>query len=90
MKMYLVKEVSVATEKNRTFGEGYKTTYYTGKNGKMLACIGDLHICQRLTKWGIREYGYKRECDARKSYSYKSPENTEYWKSTAEVIAVTV
>ena len=40
----------------------------------------------------IDEYGYKRECDARKSYQWKTRNdkqiNDEYWDSKVEIIPV--
>lgn len=90
MKMYLVKKTCIATDKNRTYKEGCKVTYFTGKGGKLIGCTGTPYLRQTLLKCLIKEYGYKREGDAKRSLGYRNPEVTEYWNSTAEIITVTV
>ena len=91
MKRYLVKTVSKATANNQSyFGETH--TYIHGKDEYLLmADTRDKFVARDLMiPYFVEQYGYKRECDAKRSYSFKNPENTEYWNSTAEIIAVEI
>lgn len=84
MKKYLVKEVSVGTEKNPGFA-GKVMVSWNGKasSGKDNFCFdGD----KWFDKWWIIEYGYNRECDAKRNWTFKNPENTRYWSSTVEIV----
>jgi hypothetical protein len=91
MKRYLVKTVSTATANNQSYS-GETHTYIHGKDEYLLmADTRDKFVARDLmTPYFVRQYGYKRECDAKRSYSYKNPENTEYWRSTAEIITVEI
>ena len=91
MKRYLVKTISTATANNQSYG-GETHVYIHGKDGYLLeAETRDPFVARDLiTPYFVREHGYKRECDARRAYSYTHPENTEYWNSTAEIIAVEI
>ena len=90
-RFYLVKSVCKATANNMSYG-GETHIYIHGKEDYLLfADTRDKFVARDLmTPYFIRKYGYKRECDARRSYSYKHPENTEYWRRTAEIIAVEI
>lgn len=89
MKKYLVKETSYATENNKNFA-GMDSVSYYGKGSKRLAHHGSAAVAcysvSALHLYQIEEYGYDRECDAKRSWIYKNPENTEHWQSTVEVI----
>lgn len=91
MTKYIVKTTSYATENNKNFSGKMIYGLY-GKNQKLLE-MGGSYAEERFLDFGmstymLREYGYNRECDAKKSWIYKNHENTEYWKSTAEIIAI--
>jgi hypothetical protein len=91
MKRYLVKTVSKATANNQSYcGETH--TYIHGKDEYLLmADTRDKLVARDLmTPYFVKQYGYKRECNARRAHSYTHPENTEYWNSTAEIIAVEI
>ncbi len=90
-RFYLVKTVSKATANNQSYG-GETHVYIHGKDEYLLlADTPDKFVSRDLmTPYFVRQYGYKRECDARRSYSYKHPENTEYWRSNAEIISVDI
>ena len=90
-RFYLVKSICKATAQNMSFG-GETHTYVHGKDEYLLfADTPDKFVARDLmTPYFVRKYGYKRECDAMRAYSYKHPENTEYWNSTAEIIAVEI
>lgn len=90
-RFYLVKSVCKATANNQSYG-GETHTYIHGKDEYlMFADTPDKFVSRDLmTPYFVRKYGYKRECDAKRAYSYTHPENTEYWKSTAEIIAVEI
>lgn len=87
MKRYLVKETSVATENNPNF-KGKNVVAYFGKNDRMLKYESNVTEDSNFDhiSWLLEEYGYRRECDARKNYTYNNPENTKYWSSTIEII----
>ena len=86
---YLVKTVSTATPENPTHAGSVVTDYY-GKAEELL--FSDYRGCRynNLTPALVKEYGYKRECDARRAYSYTHPENTDYWRTTVEIVKVEI
>lgn len=90
-RFYLVKSISKATANNQSYG-GETHIYIHGKDEYLLYADTRDEFVNRdlMTPYFVRQYGYKRECDARRSYSYKHPENTEYWRSTAELITVEI
>ena len=90
-RYYLVKTVTKATEYNE-FSKGAVHTHVFGKNCEMLfAETGDPWIDRDyMTPYYIRNYGYKRECDARRSFAYKNPERSIYWTERPEIIAVDI
>ena len=96
MKKYLVKITSVATKENPIFAGEIDINYYgrgeshiahEGNHGDGIYRIGKL---EDINSYWIEKDGYNRECDAKRSYMYKNPENTKYWKSTAEIITVEI
>ena len=91
MKKYLIKQTSTATEENPNFA-GQVSISFFGKDQKLLSHSGShakaTHSEQNLWDWDVREYGYNRACDARKSWVFKNPENTKFWKSEVEVVCV--
>lgn len=93
MKKYIVKETSYATEANDNF-KGQMGIYYFGKGSVVIAREGShpdaIYTTKKLDNYMIKEYGYDRLCDAKKSYVYKHPENTKYWKSVGEIIEVEI
>ena len=88
MKRYLVKTVCKATANNMSYG-GETHTYISGVDGYLLlAETRDKYVARNnMTPRMVRQHGYMRECDAKRSYAYKHPENTEYWQSTSEIVA---
>ena len=91
MIKYLVKSTSVATPENRNFA-GETSIYYYGKKGEVLCVEGDhakrCHDERPMWMWGVREYGYDRISDAKRNWSFKNPQNDEYWKTTVEIVEV--
>ena len=89
MKRFLVKTISKATETNSNFAGTESISFY-GKNQKLLGHTGSYaeatHSTVELKGYLVEEYGYTRECDAKRSWCYKNPENSEYWTSTCEVV----
>ena len=88
MKIYLVKVTSVATAENSNF-KGQESITYRGIGDRELAYYGShaeaTNGVQELNQYMIETYGYSRLCDAKRNWSYKNPENSKYWKSTAEI-----
>ncbi len=96
MTRFVVKSTSVATEFNPNFAGETLVCYY-GKGEKMI-CREGTHYSQDnfiATKHNLIEFGYKRECDAKRSWIYKNP-NTDiecklnFWKNTVEIVKVEV
>lgn len=81
MKRYLVKQVSVATEENPNFA-GETHVSFHGNHG-----IFDINA---YSEYLVKEYGYKRRCDAKRNWTYKNPENSRFWKSTVEIVEVEI
>ena len=90
---YLVKTISVATEDNPNFAGQTAIAFY-GKRDKRLSYQGDhaekTHSFQKLWDGDIKEYGYRRVCDARRNYWYTHPENTKNWESVSEIVEFTI
>ena len=84
--MYAVKVVATATEKNKNFA-GEVSVYWYGKEQTLLGFkdryLGGNHEPYPLM---IREYGYRRESDARRSWMYKNSENTEFWEYEVSIV----
>lgn len=81
---YIVVEVSTATDRNQTHKEGHRTVHYYGKGDKCLYAENTYHGWNDkdlMTPFFIREYGYRRESDAARNWTYKHPENSPYWES---------
>jgi hypothetical protein len=89
---WFVREVSTATPENKNFA-GEVHTYIIGKDS--------MHIYEDVpggfhngdwTKipYFIHKYGYKRPCDARRSYAYRHPQNDESWKTTVKLVSIDV
>lgn len=89
---WFVKSVSTATPENKNFA-GEVHTYIFGKNDFRLYedvpggfYNKDLTDCPNC----VIENGYKRFGDVRRSYSYKHPENSEYWRTTVKIVSIDV
>lgn len=93
MIRYLVREESKATADNPNFA-GQEMTAYYGKKGIPLARYGShakaMHGEMDFDNWMIAEYGYKRKCDAKRSWVYKNPENSKYWASNTTIIEAVI
>ena len=103
MLRFIIKETSIATDKNPSFA-GETAICYSGKAGECVGYDGnhdqmyyrfwdeDNKVWSRrgLDKGKIREYGYKRLCDAKKAFIYRNPENSDFWHSTVEIIKLEV
>ena len=91
-KYYLVKSITRATEQNKNFF-GSVETHIRGKDCYTLYAEGTpdrWHDIDLMTPYFVRQYGYKRECDARRSYAYKHPERSQWWQERVEIITVEI
>ena len=88
---YLVESISTATDRNENFA-GDVHLYYHGKGDELLyADTPDKYInTNKLTPYFVREYGYKRPCDAKRCFSYTHPENSKYWKTEVRIVTAWV
>lgn len=89
MKMYLVKEVSRATAENLSFA-GETSTVSFGKGQKQIKREGN-HLPENnfdLTSYMVKDYGYRRRGDAKRSWVYRNPENSRFWASKVEIVAI--
>lgn len=95
MKRYIVAIESVATPDNDNFKGQNSITWY-GVGEEWLANMGShakaMHSEQLPHPCFIREYGYKRVCDAKRNWCYKTAKadpkkyNGKYW----DVISVKI
>lgn len=86
MTYYVVKVVSEATKENKNFA-GKKIVSYYGKDGHLIDTDDEYLASYKLPiRYCLRNYGYSRLCDAKRSWMFKNPENTEHWKSTTEIV----
>lgn len=89
---WFVKSVSTATPENRNFA-GEVHTYIFGKEEfRMFEDVPGGFYNKDLTDcpYCVIEYGYKRLCDAKRSYSYKNPQNDEAWRTAVKIVSVDV
>lgn len=88
MTRYLVKITYKATENNKNFA-GETHVYYEGKGEKTVKDDTSYF------PWRVEEYGYKRECDAKRNYHFHNP-TTEtcngvvIWEKQVEVVKVEI
>ena len=85
---YLIEDITTATARNENF-PGECHLRYIGKENKCLYSDGHKNGWYNynfLTPGFVREYGYTRKCDAVRNWSYKNPDNSEYWKGETRVV----
>lgn len=85
---WFVKKVTTATDKNKNF-PGEVHTYIFGKEEfRLFEDVPNGFFNRDLTNCPhvILENGYKRACDAKRSYEYKHPEDGEYWTSKVSLV----
>ena len=87
--MYFIKEVSRATKENPNFAGEVSIGVY-GKAQELVALSGShaerVHMVQEFNPYFAKDYGFKRECDARKSWIFRNPENSRFWESEVSII----
>ena len=89
---YAVQKVSTATARNERFarevhvsiiGKDDKTLFYDTPDG--------WNNCNLLAPYWVREYGYKRKCDAVRNWTYKHPGiGKPYWDDEVSVVTLWV
>ena len=92
MKKYLIKSVSTATKENPNFA-GSAVTYWHGKACTLVASEGASYCGWKdleMNSYFVKESGYDRLCDAKRSWLYKNPENNKNWRTEVEIVAVEV
>ena len=93
MKRYLVKVTDTATE-NNTARPGAILRYWYGKGHICLKSEGEAYLDKDwLTPSMIRNHGYARESDARRSYHFKHTGDTTgrgWWMTSVEIVCVEV
>lgn len=75
-RFYLVQEIATATAQNPCH-KGEVHTYLFGKADEILFADGDPDGCMNkniLCLFFLREYGYKRKCDAARNWVYRHPD----------------
>lgn len=88
MKKYLVKTVSTPTELNENFKHEF-AVYYYGKKGKSVGTVSNAGAFSRNwlpSMYQIKEYGYDRVCDAKRSWNYNNPQNDDYWRTNVQIV----
>ena len=86
---YLIESINTATNLNDEFPGVCELRYY-GKENKCLYCAGTPNgwtdHSHLWTPYFVREYGYKRECDAKRNWVYKHSESNKYWKNETRIV----
>ena len=84
---YLVQNICTATARNENFA-GEVHSYIHGKGDYLLfmETPDGWRNFNLLAPYWVRKYGYKRECDAKRCYTYTHPENSKYWSSEVKII----
>ena len=90
MTKYAVKVVSTAKDSNPSFAGDVIICYY-GKAQRLLATKNRYENDLPFLDGMAANYGYDRECDAKKSYIYKTRNNLEqFWDSVTTIEKVEV
>ena len=85
MTYYLVKETSKSRLNNR------KVTAWFGKEGCLIAMQNEYEdYTPYSVPWSVANHGYKRECDAKRSYIYKNTENSPHFLRSVEIVEIEV
>lgn len=89
--MYFVKLVSRATKDNPSYAGDVSVAIY-GKAEKLVALGGNhsdrLHTVQEFFPPFAKQYGYKRLCDARRSWIFNNADEGKYWETEASIIEI--
>lgn len=91
-KYYAVMALKTATQRNESCAGECRTIIY-GKGDKLLFHEGDKSgwtDCNLLAPYWVRQYGYKRPCDAKRNWSYNNPENTKWWSTETSIVTLWV
>ena len=91
-KYYAVLTTMTATSMNASVAGECRTLIH-GKDNKLLLHEGDKSgwaNCNYLAPYWVREYAYKRPCDARRNWSYNHPENSKWWTSDVSIVTLWV
>lgn len=85
---FLIQKISTATVRNENFaGESECGIYGKGDYTLFRETVDGWHNCNLLTPYFVREYGYKRECDAKRNWIYKNPDvDAPYWKADVKIV----
>lgn len=87
MARFLVKRTLTATEEHGLEPAGTTHTYITGKGGMTLFEEGDGSFDRDwMTPDMIVRFGYKRLCDAKRSWMYTVPDFKEYWHTEVQIL----
>ena len=91
MTKYVIKVVSTAKDSNPSFA-GDVNIYYYGKAQCLLVSKNRYENNLPYLDIMSANYGYNRECDAKKSWIYRNPaKNREFWEDEViEIIKVEV
>ena len=91
-RIYLVKLVSRATEANTNHAGEVNTSLY-GKGEELLYSDSpDLWVKRDLLSWYfLNEYGYRRECDAKRNWLYRNQvDDPKWWTNEKEIVSIDV
>ena len=91
MTYYIVRVISKATQNNPNFAGRTSIAYY-GKDQQLLGMEGTVHDYLndsiKIAPNMIKLYGYKRKCDAARSYVYNNCCSTQYWTKQVDIVEV--
>ena len=83
MKYYLVRSIGMPTKENEAFRE--MEVNFCGKGDKILS-YNDVY--GTFSNYFLSEYGYTRAADAKRNYTYKYPERSQYWQFSSDVVEI--
>lgn len=89
MTYYIVKVTSKATQDNPNFA-GMTSIAYYGKDQKLLGMERTVNDSISIYPYLVESYGYKRKCDAARSYVYNNCDSDRYWNKQVEIVEIEI
>lgn len=85
---YLVQKISTATERNENFaGEVHVGIYGKGDYTLFRETPDGWCNCNLLSPYWVEKYGYVRECDAKRNWTYTHPDiDAPSWKAEVKIV----
>lgn len=94
MKRYLIKKI-IKTTAEHPLGEGLEAISYEGKDSTFAAFLGAYYEAENRS-FDYRDsalteaYGYKRKCDAKRSWTWNNPNTFESESPFWEFVSIEI